>query len=179
MAESVSTMANSISPLAELFRDMADLIDQDHTSQTHYEAITRAAAVAAADATRQDLAAGRLWEADGASLLAAAYASHSGVPRQAATAGYVRAMRESSSVPGPPASASAAPVNPRQLPGPSLDQLDPADEAKLWTALLDLRQGQVIPRGQLIRLTSWLPADLAAQLLLLLERGPASNAEAP
>lgn len=76
-------------------------------------------------------------------------------------------------MPGPPASASAAPVNPRQLPGPSLDQLDPADEAKLWTALLDLRQGQVIPRGQLIRLTSWLPADLAAQLLLLLERGPA------
>ena len=67
-------MANPISPLAELFRDMADLIDQDHTS---YEAITRAAAVAAADATRQDLAAGRLWEADGASLLAAAYA---GVP---------------------------------------------------------------------------------------------------
>ena len=74
MAERVSTMANPISPLAELFRDMADLIDQDHTSQTHYEAITRAAAVAAADATRQDLAAGRLWEADGAGLLAAAYA---------------------------------------------------------------------------------------------------------
>ena len=71
-------MANPISPLAELFRDMADLIDQDQTS---YEAITRAAAVAAADATGQDLAAGRLWEADGASLLAAAYAFHSGVPR--------------------------------------------------------------------------------------------------
>jgi hypothetical protein len=102
---------------------MADLIDQDHTSQTQYEAITRAAAVAVADATRQDLAAGRLWEADGASLLAAAYAFHSGVPRQAATAGYVRAMRESSSVPGPPSKrerlAHESPAAARAQPRPS------------------------------------------------------------
>ena len=30
-----------------------------------------------------------------------------------------------------------------------------------------------MPRGQLIRLTGWLPTDLAVQLLALLERGPA------
>jgi hypothetical protein len=33
--------------------------------------------------------------------------------------------------------------------------------------------GQVVPRGQLIRLTGWLPTDLAVRLLALLERGPA------
>jgi hypothetical protein len=31
-------MANHISPLAQVFRGMADLIDHDHTSQTQYEA---------------------------------------------------------------------------------------------------------------------------------------------
>ena len=30
-----------------------------------------------------------------------------------------------------------------------------------------------MPRGQLIRLTGWLPTDLAGRLLALLERGPA------
>jgi hypothetical protein len=173
MAERVSTMANTISPLARLFRDMGDHIDQDHTSQTQYEAITSAAAVAAARATTQKLVAGRLWEADGAKLLAAAYAFHTGLPRQAATASQVRTMQEPSPAPGPRARAGAAPVNPRQLPGPRLNHLDPADEAKLWTALSDLRQGEVIPHSQLIRFTSWLPAGLAAQLLVLLERGPA------
>jgi type II secretory pathway component HofQ len=79
-------MADQISPLAQLFRGMADLIDHDHTSQTDYEAITKAAAVLAARATTQQLVAGSLWEADGASLLAAAYAFHAGLPRQAATA---------------------------------------------------------------------------------------------
>jgi hypothetical protein len=64
-------------------------------------------------------------------------------------------------------------VDPRRLPGPPLQQLDPADEARLWTALSELRCGQVVPRGQLIRLTGWLPTDLAVQLLALLERGPA------
>ena len=39
-------------------------------------------------------------------------------------------------------------------------------------ALSELRRGQVVPRGQLIRLTGWLPTDLAVQLLALLERGP-------
>lgn len=37
-------MANHISPAAQLFRGMAELIDHDHTSQTHYEAVTKAAA---------------------------------------------------------------------------------------------------------------------------------------
>jgi hypothetical protein len=64
-------------------------------------------------------------------------------------------------------------VDPRSLPGPPLQHLDPADEARLWTALSELRRGQVVPRGQLIRLTGWLPTDLAVQLLALLERGPA------
>jgi hypothetical protein len=64
-------------------------------------------------------------------------------------------------------------VDPQRLPGPPLHHLDPADEAKLWTALSELRQGQVVPRGQLIRLTGWLPTDLTVQLLALLERGPA------
>lgn len=162
-------MANTISPLARLFRDMAAHIDQDHTSQTPYEAIANAAAVVAARASSKNLVAGRLWEADGAKLLAAAYAFHTGLPRQAATAGQVRTMQE----PSPRARASAAPVNPRHLPGPRLNHLDPADEAKLWTALTDLRRGEVIPHSQLIRFTSWLPADLAAKLLVLLERGPA------
>ena len=33
--------------------------------------------------------------------------------------------------------------------------------------------GQVVPRRQLIRLTGWLPTDLVARLLALLERRPA------
>lgn len=44
--------------------------------------------------------AGPLWEADGPSLLAAAYALHAGLPRQAATASHVRAFVEAS--PAPP-----------------------------------------------------------------------------
>ena len=36
-------MGNQIRPLARLFRGMADLIDQDHSSRTRYEAITKAA----------------------------------------------------------------------------------------------------------------------------------------
>jgi hypothetical protein len=193
-------MANHISPLAQLFRGMADLIDHDHTSQTHYEAITKAAAALAARAATQQLVAGPLWEADGARLLAAAYAFHTGLPRQAVTATHARALVQTSPVPSdrgdhapagkpipssagtaagraarsvPPARAPVASVDPRRLPGPALHQLDPADEAKLWTALSELRRGQVVPRGQLIRLTGWLPTDLAVGLLALLEGGPA------
>jgi hypothetical protein len=141
-----------------------------------------------------------LWEADGASLLAAAYAFHAGLPRQAATATHVQALAETSPAPSnggeqtpqgdpiastagnsagraappaPPPGPRATPVDPKRLPGPPLHHLDPADEAKLWTALSELRRGQVVPRGQLIRLTGWLPTDLAVQLLALLERGPA------
>jgi hypothetical protein len=144
--------------------------------------------------------AGPLWEADGADLLAAAYAFHAGRPRQAATASHAQALVETSPAPpqgdryGPPddptpgtaddtagrtarsvptTSVGAAPVDPRRLPGPPLQHLDPADEAKLWTAVSELRRGQVVPRGQLIRLTGWLPTDLAGQLLALLEQGPA------
>jgi hypothetical protein len=59
-------MANHISPAAQLFRSMADLVDHDHTSQSHYEAVTRAAEALAARATAEGLVAGPLWEADGA-----------------------------------------------------------------------------------------------------------------
>jgi hypothetical protein len=200
MVEGAWTMANRISPVAQLFRGMADLIDHDHTSHTHYEAITKAAQALAARASTQRLVAGPLWEADGASLLAAAYAFHAGLPRQAATATHVQALVQTSPAPseggdhapaGDPTpssagtaagqaarpvatpSARAASVDPRRLPGPPLHQLDPADEAKLWTALSELRRGQVVPRGQLIRLTGWLPTDLAVRLLALLEGGPA------
>ena len=193
-------MANNISPLAQVFRGMADLIDHDHTSQTQYEAVTKAAAALATRATSQQLVAGPLWEADGAGLLAAAYAFHVGLPRQAATASHVQALVETSPAPSqgggqappddltpvtagaaagrsarpvPPVDGPATSVDPKCLPGPPLHHLDPADEAKLWTALSELRRGQVVPRGQLIRLTGWLPTDLAVQLLALLERGPA------
>jgi hypothetical protein len=193
-------MANHISPAAGLFRSMADLIDHDHTSQTHYEAVTRAAEALAARATSEQLVAGPLWEADGASLLAAAYAFHAGLPRQAATASHARALVDPNPAPpqgpehdpagdsgpiraGAAADRAARPVpttgvgpasvDPKRLPGPPLHQLDPADEAGLWTALSEFRRGQVVPRGQLIRLTGWLPTDLAVQLLALLEQGPA------
>jgi hypothetical protein len=190
-------MANQIRPLARLFRAMADLIDRDHTSQTRYEAIAKAAGVVAARATTEELVAGRLWQVDGADLLAAAYAFHAGLPRQAATAAHVQAMQagpgpagpqpqppvspgrpgmgdpEAWTVPpGSPASSIAPPLDPHQLPGPRLGQLDPADVAKLWRLVSELRGGQVIARGQLIRLTGVIPADLAARLLRLLDGGP-------
>jgi hypothetical protein len=75
-------MGNQIRPLARLFRGMADLIDRDHTSPTRYAAIAKAASVVAARATAQELVAGRLWQVDGADLLAAAYAFHAGLARQ-------------------------------------------------------------------------------------------------
>src|SRR5918992_115982 len=87
-------MANHISPAAQLFRSMAQLIDHDHTSQTDYEAVTKAAEALAARASTEQLVAGPLWEADGASLLAAAYAFHTGLPRQAATASHIQALLE-------------------------------------------------------------------------------------
>jgi hypothetical protein len=115
MVEGARTMANHIPPLAQLFRGMAELIDHDHTSQTHYEAITNAAAVVAARATTWQLVAGPLWEADGANLLAAAYAFHAGLPRQAATASHVRALVETN--PAPPQGGShARPGDPSPAP---------------------------------------------------------------
>jgi hypothetical protein len=192
-------MVNQIRPLARLFRAMADLIDRDHTSQTRYEAIAKAAGVVAARATAEELVAGRLWQVDGADLLAAAYAFHAGLPRQAATAAHVQAMQQSglgpagggqpqpppvspgrpgmgdpddwTARPGSPARSVAPPLDPHQLPGPRLGELDPADVAKLWALVSDLPGGQFIPRSQLIRLTGFLPADLAARLLRLLEGG--------
>ena len=53
-------MANHISPAAQLFRSMAQLIDHDHTSQTDYEAVTRAAEALAARASTERLVAGPL-----------------------------------------------------------------------------------------------------------------------
>ena len=55
MVEGAPTMANHISPAAQLFRGMAELIDHDHTSQTHYEAVTKAAAALAARVSTQQL----------------------------------------------------------------------------------------------------------------------------
>jgi hypothetical protein len=184
---------NQIRPLARLFRGMADLIDHDHTSQTRYEAIAKAAGVVAARATAQELVAGRLWQADGADLLASAYAFHAGLPRQAATAVHVQAMQQPGPAPAAPqpppglpgmgdpeaetappvspASSIAPPVDPHRLPGPRLGDLDRADVAKLWRLLSELRGGQGIARGQLIRLTGLIPADLAARLLRLLDGG--------
>jgi hypothetical protein len=192
-------MPNQIRPLARLFRGMADLIDQDHTSQTRYEAIAKAAGVVAARATAQELVAGRLWQVDGADLLASAYAFHAGLLRQAATAAHVQAMQQRglgpvgaqpqpppsppgrpgmgdpddwTVRPGSPTSSVVPPVDPDRLPGPRLGQLDPADVAKLWRMLSELRSGQLLARGQLIRLTGFIPADLAARLLRLLDGGP-------
>jgi hypothetical protein len=192
-------MPNQIRPLARLFRGMADLIDQDHTSQTRYAAIAKAAGVVAARATAEELVAGRLWQVDGADLLAAAYAFHAGLPRQAAAAADVQAMQQpglgpAGAQPQPPpsppgrrgtggpddwrvrpgsrASSVAPPLDPHRLPGPRLGELDPADAAKLWALVSELPGSQFIPRSQLIRLTGVLPADLAARLLRLLEGGP-------
>jgi hypothetical protein len=192
---------NQIRPLARLYRGMADLIDRDHTSQTPYEAIAKAAGLVAARAAAEELVAGQLWQVDGADLLAAAYAFHAGLPRQAATVAHVQAMQESGQGPrwrptpvspgrpgpagsagdggsrrvdraaGSPVSFIAAPVDPHRLSGPRLGELDPADVAKLWALLSELRGGQVIARGQLIRLTGFLPADLVARLLRLLDGG--------
>ena len=47
MVEGARTMANHISPAAQLFRGMAELIDHDYTSRTQYDAITKAAAALA------------------------------------------------------------------------------------------------------------------------------------
>jgi hypothetical protein len=44
--------------------------------------------------------------------------------------------------------------------------------AKLWALVSDLTGSQFIPRSQLIRLTGFIPADLAARLLRLLDGGP-------
>ena len=197
-------MPNQIRPLARLFRGMADLIDQDHTSQSRYEAIAKAAGVVAARATAQELVAGRLWQVDGADLLASAYAFHAGLSRQAITAAHVQAMQQPNpgpglagaqrqapvvdptslgrrsmgdpddwtARPGSPASSVSRPLDPHQLPGPRLGELDPADAAKLWALVSELPGSQFIPRSQLIRLTGVLPADLAARLLRLLDGGP-------
>jgi hypothetical protein len=153
----------------------------------------------AARATAEELVAGRLWQVDGADLLAAAYAFHAGLPRQAATAADVQAMQQPgpgpagaqpqpplvspgrpgmgdpddwTARPGSPAHSVAPPLDPHRLPGPRLGELDPADAAKLWALVSELPGSQFIPRSQLIRLTGVLPADLAARLLRLLDGGP-------
>jgi hypothetical protein len=107
MVEGARTMAIHISPAAQLFRSMADLVDQDHTSRTQYDAVTKAAEALAARASTEQLVAGPLWEADGASLLAAACAFHAGLSRQAATATHIQALVEPS--PAPPQGDDQAP----------------------------------------------------------------------
>jgi hypothetical protein len=71
-----------------------------------------------------------------------------------------------------PASSRPSPVDPHGLPGPRLGELAAAG-AGLSTLLAELRGGQVTPRGQLIRLTRRLPVQLVAQLLSVLDGGPA------
>lgn len=77
--------------------------------------------------------------------------------------------------PEPPAPASSRPppVDPHGLPGPRLGELDAAAAAGLWALLAELRRGEVTARGQLLRLTRRLPVQLAAQLLSVLDGGPA------
>ncbi len=137
-------MANHVSPAAQLFRDMAELIDHDHTSQTDYDAVTRAAEVLAGRASTEQLVAGPLWEADGASLLAAAYAFHAGLPRQAATASHVRALVE---------------TNPGQPQGGG--QPGPGDPPPSWQAMM-----QIGPPGRFRQQTAaparWTPSDCPA-----------------
>jgi hypothetical protein len=184
-------MTDEISPLAHLFRDMADRIDNDRTSQTRYQAIVKAAAVVAARAGAEGAVSGRLWETDGADLLAAAYAFHAGLSPEAAVADHLAATEETESVesagqrqptgeplpPGEQDSGDAAgmapqspaqarsrppPVDPRALPGPRLRDLEEAEAARLWALLGELRRDEVTPRGQLIRLTRRLRVQLAA-----------------
>src|SRR5829696_7701548 len=169
---------------------------------TRSEAIGNAARVAAARAVAKGTVGGRLWDDDGAALLAAAdrlprrtvAASGPGRPRQA--------MEEPSTVPAGdqhqppgepvppggqggrdpaaraperpgPSSSRPPPVDPHGLPGPRLGELDAAAAAGLWGLLAELRRGQVTPPGQLLRLTRRLPVELAGQLLSVLDGGPA------
>lgn len=191
-----ANMTDQIGPLARLFPGMADLIDQDRTSQTRYEAIVKAAAVAAVRASAEGSVTGRLWDDDGAELLAAAYAFNAGLSRQEAVATHVRTMEEPGAAgsgdqrqpPGgqggrdaagrapqaaAPATSRPPPVDPRALPGPRLRDLDAAGAARLWALLAELRRGEVTPRGQLLRLTCRLPVELCSRLLAVLDGGPA------
>jgi hypothetical protein len=108
-------LANHISPLAQVFRGMADLIDHDHTSQTQYEAVTKAAEALAARAF------------------------HAGLPRQAATATHIQALVETSPAPthggdkaprGDPTpimagNSAGRTAQPAPLPGPRATPVDP------------------------------------------------------
>jgi hypothetical protein len=107
-------MTDEIRPLARLFRGMADLIDRDHTSQSRYEAHHQGGRGRGGPCHRPGLVDGRLWRVDGADLLAAAYAFHAGLPRQAATTAHVQATQESGQ--GPAGGQRQSPWPPR--PGP-------------------------------------------------------------
>jgi hypothetical protein len=137
-------MANHISPVAQLFRGMADLIDRDHTSQTDYEAVTKVAEALAAHASTQRLVAGPLWEADGASLLAAAYAFHAGLSRQAATATHIQAL-----------------VEPSPAPTHGGAQAPPGDPTPITQALLQVRPPGRF-RHQARGLPRWTPSGCPA-----------------
>jgi hypothetical protein len=106
---------------------------------------------------------GRLWDDDGAALLAAASILHAGLPRRAAVAAHVRAMEEPSAVKaGGQHESPGKPVSPG-----GKDTRDPTAGA----LLAELRRSEVTPRGQLIRLTRRLPVELASQLLSVLDGG--------
>jgi hypothetical protein len=152
----------------------------------------------AARATAEELVAGRLWQVDGGGSAGVGLR----LPRRAAAPGGHRCLRPGHAAaglgpagaqpqppvspgragmgdlgawtarPSSPARSVAPPVDPHRLPGPRLGELDPADVAKLWRLLSELRGGQLLAHGQLIRLTGVLPADLAAWLLRLLDGGP-------
>lgn len=96
-------------------------------ARPQYEAVTKAAEALAARATSQQLVAGPLWEADGAGLLAAAYAFHAGLPPQAATVTHIPALVEPSPAPtdggeqappGDPIAGTAGDAAGRTAPGP-------------------------------------------------------------
>jgi len=65
-------MTEHIGPLARLAHGMADRIDQDRRSPTRHEAIGNAGEGRGGRAAAEGMVGGRLWDDDGAALLAAA-----------------------------------------------------------------------------------------------------------
>ena len=194
-------MTEHIGPLPRLFRGMADRIDQDRLSPTRAEAIGNAAAVAVARAAAEGMVGGRLWDDDGAALLAAGYVFHAGRSRQTAVAAHSapwrsRAHRGPVTSTNPPASPShragraAATPQPGPLSRLARRARDPrrwipmACPGHVWGSWMRPRRpgcggcwqscaAARSPRGQLLRLTHRLPVELAAQLLSVLDGGPA------
>ena len=101
---------NQIRPLARLFRGMADLIDQDHSSQTRYRGYRQGGRGRGGPRHRPGAGgwaavAGRRGGPAGVGL-----AFHAGLPRQAITAAHVQAMQQPTPAPGPAGAQRRAPV---------------------------------------------------------------------